>query len=46
LLEETRADLSSSLYGVSQAPFYEIENVEESRQLTIPIPEAQIQFIQ
>ncbi|KAK2430636.1 P-loop containing nucleoside triphosphate hydrolase superfamily protein [Trifolium repens] len=46
LLEETRADLSSSLYGVSQAPFNEIENVEKSRKLTIPIPEAQIQFIQ
>ncbi|CAJ2652925.1 unnamed protein product [Trifolium pratense] len=46
LFEETRADLSSSLYGVSHAPFCEIADVNESRQLTIPIPEAQNQFIQ
>jgi senataxin len=46
LFEETRADLSSSLYGVSQAPFYEIENVEEIKQPTITISEDQIQFIQ
>jgi senataxin len=46
LFEETRADLFSSLYGVSQAPFYEIENVEEIKKRTIPISEDQIQFIQ
>jgi senataxin len=46
LFEETRADLSSSLHGVSQAPFCEISNVNESKQLTTLIPEAQNQFIQ
>ncbi|GAU32052.1 hypothetical protein TSUD_214070 [Trifolium subterraneum] len=46
LFEETRADLFSSLYGVSQAPFCEIANVSESRRLTTPFPEVQNQFIQ
>jgi senataxin len=45
LFEETRADLSSSLYGVSQAPFCEMADVEKSTQLTSPIPEARNQFI-
>jgi len=46
LFEETRADLSSSLFGVSQAPLCEIQNVEESIELTLPIPETENQFIQ
>ncbi|KAI5434570.1 probable helicase MAGATAMA 3 [Lathyrus oleraceus] len=46
LFEETRADLSSSLIAVSQAPFCEVMAVEESTQLTFPISEAQNQLIQ
>jgi senataxin len=46
LFEETRADLSSSLHGVSQAPFCEIAIVSESRQLATSIPETQNQFMQ
>ncbi|XP_058748085.1 probable helicase MAGATAMA 3 [Vicia villosa] len=44
LFEETRADLSSSLSGVSRAPFCEIKNVQESKQLELP--KAQKQLIQ
>ncbi|CAI8586121.1 unnamed protein product [Vicia faba] len=43
LFEETHADLSSSLTGVSRAPFCEIKNVQESKQLELP--NAQKQFI-
>ncbi|AES99084.2 P-loop nucleoside triphosphate hydrolase superfamily protein [Medicago truncatula] len=44
LFEETRADLSSSLSGVSQAALCEIKNVEHSKQLKLR--KAQNQFIQ
>jgi len=45
LFEETRTDLSSSLYNVSRAPFCEIKKVIQSQQLTFPISESQNQFI-
>ncbi|CAK8538106.1 unnamed protein product [Lathyrus sativus] len=38
LFEETHSDLSSSLHGVSQAPFCEIKNIQESK------PKSQKQF--
>jgi len=44
LFEETRADLSSSLSGVSQAALCEIKKVENSKQLKLH--KAQNQFIQ
>jgi hypothetical protein len=36
LIEETRTDLSSSLSGVSRAPFCEIKKVINSKQLKLP----------
>ncbi|CAJ2652929.1 unnamed protein product [Trifolium pratense] len=36
LCEETHSDLSSSLYGVSRAPFCEIERVEGSKEMKLP----------
>ncbi|GAU32057.1 hypothetical protein TSUD_214120, partial [Trifolium subterraneum] len=42
LFEETRTDLSSSLFGVSKAPFCEIKKVVYSKQLKVP--KAQKQF--
>jgi hypothetical protein len=36
LFEETRTDLSSSLSGVSRAPFCEIKKVTNSKQLQLP----------
>lgn len=44
LLEETRCDLSSSLFCVSRAPFCEIHNVEESDGKQLNFPKSQKQF--
>ncbi|CAJ2652924.1 unnamed protein product [Trifolium pratense] len=46
LFEETRTDVSSSLSGVSKAPFCEIKKVEKSRQLKLMKAQKQFKLFQ